>query len=150
MVKLQLKTTKNLKNLGLNWQDALDVGVKRGLKAIGMYLTNEIKKDVSSVSVGSVRKKRYNPVRHPMVSPAGKSPNSDRGDLRGSITWALLGRDSVIVGSTVQHGVYLENGTKKMKPRPFIEPNATKEAEKMSDIMMKIVQKRMDEVAKRA
>ena len=54
-------------------------------------------------------------------------PNIDTGDLKASIGHEVVGKWNVIdgfvgVGSMVKYGLFLELGTIKMKPRPFLRP----------------------------
>lgn len=80
----------------------------------------------------------------PKVYDIPQSPSYQRtGRLRGSITYALKGKHSipdapatgadgvtdtpdeytVVVGTNVEYAPYVELGTSKMRPRPFIEPS---------------------------
>lgn len=44
----------------------------------------------------------------------------DTGRLRGSITHRMIDKTSAEVGTNVEYGPYIEFGTKKMAPRPFL------------------------------
>jgi HK97 gp10 family phage protein len=79
------------------------------LERAAIYLENEIKKSVSDKS--------------PPVSDPGNPPNVDTGELRRSITHEV-DRDNLVarVGTNKIYGRYLEMGTDKMQPRPFLAP----------------------------
>jgi len=54
-------------------------------------------------------------------------PNSDgrgvdTGTLRRSITYEMDGEDAAEVGTNVEYASYVEFGTSKMKPIPFLTP----------------------------
>lgn len=72
------------------------------------------------------------------TSPAGRSyerggvthvasmpnfpPNVDTGTLRASIRWENDGRLQRLVMDGVEYGIYLEDGTERIAPRPFMAP----------------------------
>jgi hypothetical protein len=58
----------------------------------------------------------------PPASDPGQFPHIKKGDLYLSIYHKVLvsPRPQVIIGSTVPHAVFLELGTVKMSPRPFL------------------------------
>ena len=50
----------------------------------------------------------------------------DTGRLRNSITNAVkMGEQSVYIGSNVEYAAFVELGTSRMKPRPYLKPAAT-------------------------
>ena len=52
-------------------------------------------------------------------------PAPDTGELRNSITWGkerLKDGAQVTIGSTAEHSVYTEFGTRHMQPRPWFRP----------------------------
>ena len=52
---------------------------------------------------------------------AKKTVPTQHGRLKNSITHAVDGKD-VIIGTNVEYAPYLEFGTTRMKPRPFMVP----------------------------
>lgn len=73
---------------------------------------------------------------HPSVE--GNPPAVDTGTLRRSITYSVDEKEKVgRVGSVLQnppYGVYLEFGTSRMKPRPWLKPALEKSVEKIKKI----------------
>lgn len=61
----------------------------------------------------------------PPASVPGEPPHKRSGRLQTSVTWQL-GQDSIglyaIIGSNVEYAEYLELGTDKMAPRPWLRP----------------------------
>lgn len=49
-------------------------------------------------------------------------PNVDTDTLRGSIRWRPEGEARYIIEDGVEYGIYLEDGTERMGPRPFMRP----------------------------
>ena len=56
------------------------------------------------------------------ASPEGEPPYTQTGFLKNSIGWEWRGALSAIVGPSLYYGKYLEFGTRKMAPRPFMGP----------------------------
>ena len=63
------------------------------------------------------RKKRVH-----VASAPGEPPAVLTGQLRASFQTWRHGRDAWAVGPAAEHGLYLELGTRKMAPRPFLKP----------------------------
>lgn len=59
----------------------------------------------------------------------------DTGRLRNSITWALGGKRSVYVGTNVKYAQYVELGTSRMSPRPYLKPAVTDHISEYMDIL---------------
>lgn len=50
----------------------------------------------------------------------------DTGRLRNSITHAVdMDEEAVYIGTNVEYGTWVENGSSKRKPKPFLKPAAT-------------------------
>jgi hypothetical protein len=66
-----------------------------------------------------------NPKRTHQASAPGESPATDLGRLRASINYAIA-VDSIglysWVGTNVSYAGYLERGTSRMAPRPYLRP----------------------------
>jgi HK97 gp10 family phage protein len=57
-----------------------------------------------------------------VASQAGYPPNVDTGTLRASIRWERSGHLERTVMDGVEYGIYLEDGTERIAPRPFMRP----------------------------
>ena len=55
-------------------------------------------------------------------SSPGNPPGVDTGTLRASIRQENTGSFERTVSDGVEYGVYLEDGTERIKPRPFFKP----------------------------
>tara|TARA_R110001599_G_scaffold210877_4_gene408264 strand:+ start:9486 stop:9935 length:450 start_codon:yes stop_codon:yes gene_type:complete len=149
MIKLTPKNPNALPKMHEDMEDAISLGIKQGMQKIGMHLTAIIKKDITKRSKGSVKGMRYNPNRKVKISPSGTSPNNDTGALRSSILWQLMGNDDeVLVGTTLNYGRFLEDGTRKMGARPYIKNNAESETEKMAEILTESIRKQLDRIGR--
>lgn len=56
------------------------------------------------------------------ASAPGEAPAIDTGNLRGSIAAMMVNQTLAIVAVNTEYGIYLEYGTRKMAPRPYIRP----------------------------
>jgi hypothetical protein len=59
--------------------------------------------------------------RHHRASSPGQFPASRSGTLARTVKYKVRGVSQVEFGDTVPYGVFLEEGTKNMAPRPHIE-----------------------------
>jgi hypothetical protein len=55
-------------------------------------------------------------------SAPGEYPAHQSGDLADSMAWLKTGKLRRIFGTSEKHGLWLELGTKYMRPRPFLRP----------------------------
>ena len=85
---------------------ALEKAKKRGLEAIGLVAEGHAKK----------------------ITPV------DTGRLRNSITHTA-DTNAAYIGTNVEYAPYVELGTSKMPPRPFLKPAATEHNEEYKKIM---------------
>ena len=126
-------------------EDAAEEAILRALEAIGLQAEGYAKKELSK----------------PWKHADGKThPTVDTGLLRNSITHAVSGENidyqyqadkgngsgkvsgtvgkegdnAVYIGTNVEYAPYIEYGTSKMEPHPFIQPAVTKHAEEYKRI----------------
>jgi HK97 gp10 family phage protein len=57
-----------------------------------------------------------------VASQPGNPPNVDIGTLRASIRWERKGKATRHIMDGVEYGIYLEEGTSTIRPRPFVDP----------------------------
>lgn len=85
---------------------------------------------------------------HPSL--AGESPAVDYGTLRNSITHSVDVEDGTVVaraGSTItnpNYGSYLETGTSRMRPRPWIRPSLDEDEEDIKSLLGEAVKDACD------
>lgn len=102
--------------------DAIEEAGFKLLIEKGLMIESDAKKSIANISEGkSVI--RYSPRRNHTASKPGGPPNTDTGRLISSIrTQTDRSTTTVSVGSNVKYSLYLEFGTKKMRPRPWLKP----------------------------
>lgn len=92
--------TTEFKDNSKEFLDAMENAIKNGLTAIGMTAEGHAKRNL-----------------YP-------GHGLDTGRLRNSITFATE-KDAVYIGTNVEYAPYVELGTVKMSPRPYLRPAAT-------------------------
>jgi HK97 gp10 family phage protein len=72
------------------------------------------------------------------ASAPGEPPAIDIGELVQSITFEISEGGKVgAVGSDKKHGLYMEYGTSKVKPRPWLKPAFENSKDKITEIFTK-------------
>lgn len=66
-------------------------------------------------------------------SSPGDPPGVDTGTLRASMKWENTGAHERTISDGVEYGIYLEDGTEKMLPRPFMKPAFDRAREQLAD-----------------
>lgn len=85
----------------------IDGRTRAGVEAAADFLAEKVREEISTP---------FPPASDPYMPPHLRS-----GVLRDSIGWVWNG-DVVELGSTAEYAYFLELGTSKMAPRPFILP----------------------------
>ena len=85
-----------------------------GLAVAAEGLRGKLKRNMGSEGGTRTGNKRYE------SSPPGSFPGVRTNRLRGSIARTNPRRLSVLVGTNVKYGLFLEKGTARMAPRPWL------------------------------
>ena len=91
---------------------------------------------------------KYNPRRTHRASAPGQAPASDTGNLVRNIAVKMESRDQVAVVSSAPYSQFLEFGTSKMLPRPFLFPATEKSRPKIAQAVFNRVKKEIQKIAK--
>ena len=98
----------------------MDAAVVRALTMIGMKAEANAKIEIT--------KSVYN-------TPASSSYKRT-GRLRNSLTWAVVD-DSAYVGTNVEYAPYVELGTSRQRPKPYLKPAIMNHIEEYKAIVQK-------------
>lgn len=76
-------------------------------------------------------------------SDAGRPPGVRTGNLKNSMGFARIGPLSWAMGTSVRYGFWLERGTSRMRPRPFIVPAVTNNRRALQDEFVRAASARL-------
>lgn len=112
------------------------------IRIIGEDLVKEVKESLSGPGTGRTYVKS-NPHRIHIASAPFEPPASDLGRLWGSYKILRLRKGGdrgsyVEVGSHVDYSLYLEYGTRNMRPRPHLRPAAARTASHIPGIIQAV------------
>ena len=114
--------------MGLKWYGKDDINkINKANKQIISKACLMVERDAKK-SIGQV----------PAPSPPGHAPAAPTGRLRSSITHEIEGTTGR-VGTNVEYARYLELGTVRMAPRPFLRPALHKNEKKILALFKKII-----------
>lgn len=125
----------------MNWDDnfAKDIEAELGkrVERAAIYLTNVIKKKLNKGQAYKITKgangRHYRGLE---PSAPGEAPKKVRGDLQRSITYQMDNdKLGARVGTNLIVGFFLEMGTSKMAPRPFLRSTLIEEQAKIEQIL---------------
>lgn len=130
-------------NSGL-FKSAMSKAKEAALKAIGLQAEGYAKLEITkkhAIDTGLLR----NSITHGLSgqSPAISSYKADKGDGHGSYSGTLPKGDgsSVYIGTNVEYATYIEMGTSRMDPRPFIKPAAIQHSDEYKAIALNELRK---------
>lgn len=98
--------------------------INRALVAMGM---------TGVASVKDRMEKGYHATYKPHLKTMGTAIR-DTGDLMRSMEYQLTGNDTVAVGTNMDYAMYVHEGTRKMKERPFIKDGIDENSDRILEI----------------
>jgi hypothetical protein len=136
-----------LKKLGANAEKA----IAQGVYMTAQQVRTDAVKSIQAQSAGETVT-RYsqggNPYNH-VASRPGDAPNTDTGNLVKSIAVEPSKPSAdMAVGSGLDYALWLETGTKRMKPRPWLMPAVDANRKKLNDNITKAVNRMVQNVSK--
>lgn len=120
-------------------------GVLNGLQALSLLMQNTARREIQTGSkTGRVYTRRS--VRHQASAP-GEYPATDTGFLVSSVIGEVL-RDTfeAVLSSGVIYAKWLEFGTKKMAPRPFLVPTLHAVSGRAASVIARYVREELRDV----
>ena len=129
-------TLKNLKLL----QNGLDKELTNVLRGGGQLIRGEAIRSIQSGPKSGRTYQKYNPRRTHKASAPGQAPASDTGNLVSQIMSVADGKNT-LVESRAEYSKFLEFGTSKMLPRPFLFPASEKSTKKIVQVLIQKLNK---------
>lgn len=105
--------------------------------AAAQEVRNEVLETLSGRRTGRTYKVPGTNVTYTASAP-GEPPAVATGQLRNSVTAVVQAEGKSvkgIVGTELMKGLYLEKGTSKMAPRPWLEPSFEKSLDRIKEIL---------------
>ena len=138
------KVLSQLNRLGKDMEVPFQEIVKGG----GQLIRGEAIKSIQSGAKSGVMYQMYNPRREHRSSAPGQAPASDTGNLVSKIIVKQKTRNITNVESNADYSAFLEYGTSKMQPRPFMLPAFEKSKKPILDATFRRVVGKIEEIIK--
>ena len=138
------KVLSQLKNLDKQLEPDFQEIVKGG----GQLIRAEAVKSIQSGAKSGIMYQKYNPRREHRASAPGQAPASDTGNLVSKIIVKQKTKNIVNVESNADYSAFLEYGTSKMDPRPFMLPAFEKSKKPIINAVFNRVKKKIMEYTK--
>ena len=129
-------TLKNLRLL----QNGLDKELTNVLRGGGQLIRGEAIRSIQTGPKSGRTYEKYNPRRTHKASAPGQAPASDTGNLVSQIMSVADGKNT-LVESSAEYSKFLEFGTSKMLPRPFLFPASEKSTKKIVQVLIQKLNK---------
>ena len=129
-------TLKNLRLL----QNGLDKELTNVLRGGGQLIRGEAIRSIQTGPKSGRTYEKYNPRRTHKASAPGQAPASDKGNLVSQIMSVADGKNT-LVESRAEYSKFLEFGTSKMLPRPFLFPASEKSTKKIVQVLIQKLNK---------
>lgn len=147
-IKINVKNLKKvMSQLGRLNQD-LEVPFQEVVKGGGQLIRAEAVKSIQSGAKSGIVYQKYNPRRQHRASAPGQAPASDTGNLVSKIRVKQKDKNTTQVESGADYSAYLEYGTSKMLPRPFLFPAFEKSRGKIAKAVFERVKTAINRIAK--
>ena len=144
-ISIQVKGFKKVMASLKNLEQDLEKPFREVIVGGAQLIRGEAIKSIQSGPKSGRIYEKYNPRRTHRASAPGQAPASDTGNLVRNIAVKMESRDQVAVVSSAPYSQFLEFGTSKMLPRPFLFP-ATQRSKKK--IAMAIFNRVVSEIRK--
>ena len=138
------KVLSQLENLNKQLEPDFQEIVKGGAQLI----RGEAIKSIQTGAKSGVMYQMYNPRREHRASAPGQAPASDTGNLVSKIIVKQKTRNITNVESNANYSAFLEYGTSKMQPRPFMLPAFEKSKKPILDATFTRVVRKIEEIVK--
>ena len=147
-VTLKVKNLKKVMSQLKQLKKQLEPDFQEIVKGGGQLIRGEAVKSIQQGSKSGVVYEKYNPRRSHRASAPGEAPASDTGNLVSKIIVKQKTKDITNVESNANYSAFLEYGTSKMQPRPFMLPAFEKSKKPITEATFKRVVKKIEDIVK--
>ena len=147
-INVKVKNLKNAMAKLKNLEKDLEPDFQEVVKGGAQQIRGEAIKSIQTGAKSGIVYEKYNPRRTHRASAPGQAPASDTGNLVSKITIRQDGKDKTNVESNADYSAFLEYGTSKMEPRPFLFPAFEKSRKPIEKAVFKRVVKKIEEITK--
>jgi len=147
-VTLKVKNLKKVMSQLKQLKKQLEPDFQEIVKGGGQLIRGEAVKSIQQGSKSGIVYEKYNPRRSHRASAPGEAPASDTGNLVSKIIVKQKTKDITNVESNANYSAFLEYGTSKMQPRPFMLPAFEKSKKPITEATFKRVVKKIEDIVK--
>ena len=126
----------------------MEIPFQQIVKGGGQLIRTEAIKSIQTGAKSGVMYQMYNPRREHRASAPGQAPASDTGNLVSKIIVKQKSKNITNVESNADYSAYLEYGTSKMQPRPFMLPAFEKSKKPIINAVLNRVKQKIMEYTK--
>jgi len=147
-IKVKVSNIKKVLSQLEKLEKDMEVPFQEIVKGGGQLIRGEAIKSIQAGGKSGIVYQKYNPRREHRASAPGQAPASDTGNLASKIIVKQKSRNRINVESNANYSAYLEYGTSKMQPRPFMLPAFEKSKKPIINAVFKRVVRKIEEYTK--
>ena len=147
-IKFKVSNLKKVLSQMDKLEKDMEIPFQEIVKGGAQLIRTEAIKSIQTGAKSGVMYQKYNPRREHRASAPGQSPASDTGNLVSKIIVKQKSSDVVHVESNADYSAFLEYGTSKMQPRPFMFPAFEKSKKPIVDAVFKRIVTKIEEFTK--
>ena len=147
-IKINVKNLKKVLSQLNRLDKDLETPFQEIVKGGGHLIRAEAIKSIQTGAKTGIVYQKYNPRRQHRASAPGQAPASDTGNLVSKIIVKQKSKNVTQVESGADYSKFLEYGTSKMEPRPFMFQAFEKSRQPIEQAVFKRVVKKIEEMTK--
>ena len=147
-IKFSVKNIKKVLSQLNKLEKDMEIPFQEIVKGGGQLIRAEAIKSIQTGAKSGVMYQMYNPRREHRASAPGQAPASDTGNLVSKIIVKQKSKNITNVESNADYSAFLEYGTSKMEPRPFMLPAFEKSKKPIINAVFNRVKKKIEEYTK--
>jgi len=147
-IKFSVKNIKKVLSQLNKLEKDMEIPFQEIVKGGGQFIRGEAIKSIQSGAKSGIVYEKYNPRRSHRASAPGQAPASDTGNLVSKIIVKQKSKNITNVESNADYSAFLEYGTSKMEPRPFMLPAFEKSKKPIINAVLKRVKNKIEEYTK--